>query len=382
MDIEGNEASNNNDTGGATSSSVSFVDLRLTGGRFERNGFPVSALAELERLEELIEAVAKALWKRDNPSRIRIPNGFTKDFDLRLVRVDPGSVIPVMERTSRPSLVKPSDYFDASVELIEEAFAEIVANLQLPEDFPEEAAPVMARFGSSFSDDESAVFRASEAEPVEYSAAVRRKFFGAVRHGLLIQTAARIGRISALDVDEQTFTFAGLDGKKVTGLFSAPRLWSDLHEVLNQESANAWVRLYGLFRLRPDMSLHSIADVSSLEVFDVPSTESWSHRLLELADLQDGWIEDGEAIATTSLEFARDLLSREKLWKDGTPGIFPTPRGGVQLEWQRGTWERSVVSIGPNLELETRFTNRSTRTRERREPEDIEGVVEFIEERA
>lgn len=379
MDIE-DKAIPGEDGGDSKSSPASFVDLRLTGGRFEQQGFPVSALAELERLEELIEAVAKALWKRDNPSRLRIPNGFTSQFDLRLVRVDPGSVIPVMERSGAKGLFQPKDYFNASMDLIEDAFAEIISSLQLPDGFPEEAAPTMARFGSSFADDERAIFRASGTEPVEYSATIRKKFFGSVRHGLLMQTGARIGRVSALDVDEQTFTFAGLDGKKVTGVFSDPLLWADLHEVLKQESANCWVRLNGSFRLRPDTSVHSVADVASLEVFDVPSTESWSRRLLELADLQDGWIEDGEAITTVSLEFARDLLTHEKLWKDGLPGLFPNPRGGVQLEWQQGSWDRFVVSVGPNLELETRYTNRLTKVRLREEPKTIEDVVKFIEE--
>src|SRR5688500_7690378 len=81
-----------NNSESALPAADSFVDLRLTGGRFERRGFPVSGLAELERLEELIETVAKALWKRDNPTRQRVPNNFTSVFDLRLIRVDPGSV--------------------------------------------------------------------------------------------------------------------------------------------------------------------------------------------------------------------------------------------------------------------------------------------------
>lgn len=343
----------------------SLVDLKLKGGRFEKAGFPVRGLIELERLDELIRTVAKALWRRDHPDRVRVPKDFTAAFDLRLTRVDPGSVVPILERPvvdEDPGLFPaPSpDYFEQSIEVIEEAFAGIVANLELPPDFPDTAAAVMARFGSSFTDDERAVFRASGADPVEYSSTIRNKFFGSVRLGLLSQDGSRVGRVSALDVDEQTFTFAGLDSSKVQGVFTDPQRWADLHEVLKHESKTCWVRLQGSFRHRPDSSVHSIADVEAIEVFDVPTDKAWTRRLLELADLQDNWIEDGEAISTPSLEFARDLLQKDALWAEGVPSIFPTPQGGVQLEWiSRG--KRFVTSIGPNAELEFRWSSRENR---------------------
>lgn len=366
-------------------SALSFVDLRLTGGRFERAGFPVRGLVELERLEELIRTVAKALWKRDHPDRVRVPKDFTTDFDLRLTRVRPGSVVPVLERTNtEPGLFEDAlpDYFDRSVEVIEEAFARIVESFELPADFPDTASAVMARFGSSFTDDERAVFRASTMQPAEYSSSIRKKFFGTIRQGLIFQDGARVGRISALDVDEQTFTFGGLDSKKVPGLFSDSERWSDLHEVLKHESDTCWVRLQGSFRHRPDSSVHSIADVEAVEVFDVPSDVAWGQRLLELADLQDSWIEEGEAISTPSLEFARDVLQTDKLWNNGFPSIFPTPMGGVQLEWI-ALGKRFVTSIGPNLELEFRWSSREDRRdRDTKAPVDMNQLIEFLEEYA
>ena len=367
-------------TEAAAESAESFIDLRLTGGRFEKTGFPVSGLVELERLEDLIETVAKALWKRDNPGRTRAPKNFTSAFDLRLIRVDPGSVIPVLERSDLDQGIFTgpfADYFDTSMDVIENAFAGIVNNMLLPQDFPEEAAAVMARFGSSFHEDERAIFRSTTSDPVSYSSSIRKNFFGSVRKTLLVQDGSHIGRVTALDVDEQTFTFAPVDSAKVPGVYQDPQLWADLHEVLKQESENCWVRLQGTFRIRPDASTHSVADVASIEVFDVPDTE-WGRRLLELADLQDGWIEDGEAIATPSLECARDVLKRLES-KRIRPGIFPTPAGGIQLEWS-ADGERYVVAISSELELETRRSSRVKRTRDGRHPEDMEALIEIVEE--
>lgn len=370
-----------------TPSAESFVDLRLTGGRFERAGFPVRGLIELERLEDLIQTVAKALWKRDHPDRVRVPKDFTTDFDLRLTRVDPGSVVPVLERPyteEEPGLfdVALPDYFDQSIEVIEGAFAGIVKNMELPVDFPETAAAVMARFGSSFTDDERAIFRASKTAPIEYSSNIRKRFFGTIRQGLVSQDGSRVGRISALDVDEQTFTFAGLNSNKVPGVFTDPQRWSDLREVLKHESDTCWVRLQGTFRHRPDSSVHSVADVEAVEVFDVPGNLEWGQRLLELADLQDGWVEEGEAISTPSLELVRDVLQTEKLWPSGVPSIFPTPAGGVQLEWIN-VGKRFVASVSPNMELEFRWSSRENRRdREIKNPVGVKQLVQFLEEYA
>jgi hypothetical protein len=270
-----------------------------------------------------------------------------------------------------------ADYFDLSMEVIEEAFAGIVKDMLLPASFPEEAAAVMARFGSSFQEDERAIFRSGTADPVAYSSSIRKDFFGSVRNTLLVQDASRVGRVSALDVDEQTFTFAPVNSTKVPGVYQDPQLWADLHEVLKQESDNCWVRLQGTFRIRPDSSIHSVADVASVEVFDVPDTD-WGRRLLELADLQDGWIEEGDAVATPSLEFARDILKTLEA-KNLRPGIFPTPLGGIQLEWS-AAGDRYVIAVSSEVELETRRSNRQTRSRVGKNPKDMEALVEIIEE--
>ena len=65
--------------------------------------------------------------------------------------------------------------------------------------------------------------------------------------------------------------------------------------------------------------------------------KSWESRLLELCQLEDGWL-DGEGLAMNA-------ETRDSAWeicksveKDGypRPGIYPTPEGGIQLEWLLG----------------------------------------------
>lgn len=64
-------------------------------------------------------------------------------------------------------------------------------------------------------------------------------------------------------------------------------------------------------------------------------TQRHIHRLNELERLQDGWL-DGDGIAPTddALHGAYTLLI--------TARIFPTPEGGVQIEWTNRGREQSV----------------------------------------
>lgn len=359
------------------SESTGVVDIRLDGGRFDTTGMPVSALIELQRIQDLITTVARALWKRNHPKRQRVPRNFASDLDLRLTRVDEGSVVPVLERVD-PAPGLWDDEFGESMTLINRAFVDIVKHLRLPADFPKEAEAVLARFGSTLEKGESAIFLSKTSSPVRYTPAIRKRFFGDVRQTLVSQSGRRVGRISALDVVEQTFRFEGLDGKRIEGVYEDPSHWEDLSEVLKVPSLHCWVRLEGTYRLRPDSSLHSIADVESLEVFDLDEDEPWGQRLLQLADLPENWDEDWEAVSTASLEFAREVLRGIQNRALRLPGVFPTQEGGVQLEWN-SQHRRLAISISPEVDVESRLMVAATRERERLEHADLASLETYLE---
>lgn len=75
-------------------------------------------------------------------------------------------------------------------------------------------------------------------------------------------------------------------------------------------------------------------------------TQSWEARLLEICQLEDGWLDGEEGIPMNA-------ETRDSAWevcktveKDGypRPGIFPTTEGGIQLEWILGK-EQSCQEI-------------------------------------
>lgn len=68
------------------------------------------------------------------------------------------------------------------------------------------------------------------------------------------------------------------------------------------------------------------------------SSERWQARLLEICQLEDGWLdgEDGIRMSAESSDSAWEICKRVE--KDGYffPALFPTVEGGIQLEWILG----------------------------------------------
>ena len=96
------------------------------------------------------------------------------------------------------------------------------------------------------------------------------------------------------------------------------------------------------------------------------SETDWQERLRELTSLTDGWF-DGEGLAMKPdmCEAAWKLC--QKVNDEGflRPGIFPTPEGGLQLEWPiaYGNEYREIIVFA--LEPDLTYEMHRTKVRER-----------------
>lgn len=71
----------------------------------------------------------------------------------------------------------------------------------------------------------------------------------------------------------------------------------------------------------------------------------WAARLGELAALRCGWLDGaGHSVDPAAIETAKALLLR--LVGQDRPGVFPTPEGGIQLEWPDGDLEVLILPDG------------------------------------
>lgn len=332
-----------------------FSTLRLRGGRYEQPGLPLEALPELARYERLIVDVARGLWKQEHPERQRAPRGFANRLQLRLTRIDGGSVVPVLERglaetDPDPLLPDVAGVFEEARDLLEETFLAITQGLDIPGRLPPQAIVGLTRFGSSLRENERVEFRHATSAPIIYSQGVRRRLLARTAVKRFEVEAAVAGRVTGLDLERQTFVLTTLHGRPIEGSYEDEGMRLDFLEVLDSAAEAPVVRLGGRLTVTAADEVEKVGDVTSVELFALPDTP-WAPRLLELAHLRDGWLDGGgRAPSYISLDAARDLLLRLSTRGLPMPGVFPMEDGGIQLEWASSD---AVVSIdvSPDFEL-------------------------------
>ena len=68
--------------------------LRYVGRRFANARLPLDVLSDLPALRDLIAAIAKQEFRRQNPDRQRVPQGFDKAISFALIEIEEGSAVP------------------------------------------------------------------------------------------------------------------------------------------------------------------------------------------------------------------------------------------------------------------------------------------------
>lgn len=189
--------------------------------------------------------VAKGLWKERHRGRQRVPRHFDKSLRLRLVNVNEGIVVPVLERRAideDSQLFDPDDWIGRSQDVITDAIAAVANEHPLPGVFPESGIQSLIQFGSSLWE-EACVLGQDGHNPVRYDQAARRHLI-AITSAESIQVDGEIlGTIGSLDANKQRFKFSDRRGNHVTGAFSQRNLFAELREVTDRDQDAPFVRL-------------------------------------------------------------------------------------------------------------------------------------------
>ena len=331
---------------------VSFTDIKFSGGRYNEPGLPVSSVPELERYERIVVEVAKAMWKDSHAGRKRLPGAFSEQLGLRLREVRGGSVTPVLERprSSLGSVVdQVDDVFDAARDKVDEEFAKIVEGKWDAVDLPPRAHQVLRRFGASLQGDEAFVFRATAGGAVRYDQATRRRYLSQHSGDNVEVEGVLIGIIRGLDADNSfRLDRFGTVGA-VPGCFVDESLFDELRAALSNQTT-MYHRLTCVYLVNAAGDVVSIQDVSEIELF-LSVEDAGGARLIELAQLNDGWARGAARIDLTVLEVVRDLLDALRSGDLEGPRIYPTEGGGIQLEWH-GPDRHTEVEVFPDMTVE------------------------------
>jgi hypothetical protein len=321
-----------------------FMRPRFTGARFDGHAIPLEILGELAVFEEMIVEVAKWKFLQDHPDRKRSPRGFADGIDIKLTGVEDGSAIPVLSLFIATATLLPGDgelYFEKARDAITAAIHAAAHDRPVTTFLPEKALGYFDRIGRGLRDGEAIEFGLGNGQDTaRLTKETRRKLLlASATVQELTEDVVLRGCIPEVDQADMTFEIQLLDGRKVTAPLAGQHLDTIL-EALTGYKSGTKVVLQGIgrySRFEKLLGLDSVEHISVLDPLDVSS------RLEELASLKDGWLE-GKGLAPS--REGLNWLSRtceSNLPEDlPFPYAYPTPEGGVQLEWELGDAEVSV----------------------------------------
>lgn len=321
-----------------------FGAFRLSGGRYDdRLGLPVSTAAELARYEKLVVRVARALYLEPRPRRQRVPAGFAEALDLRIVDVEPGSVIPVLTRNDDDALAGISDIYEDARRAVNDALRAVASGDPLPSGFPVAALTEFASFGRSLQEGEAIDLAVADEPPARLDRAIRQRVQALARLDRIESEVTLQGQITGLQSNPQRFDFALVDGRQVAGSYGDETWWAVLRDYQGFADRAPLVSLSAVARRSLDGSIIDVVDVLGVEPALPPA---WSQRLHQLAELRQGWLDAIDAPHPTTIDRAEALLLASLDEGFDRPGIFPSLDGGIQLEWRAPAVEVELLNDG------------------------------------
>lgn len=335
--------------------------VRLTGARFEGGRLPIDSLVELQKYQDIVRIASVAEWKQEHPGE-DVPEDFRSSVSLTIERIDVGSADVFL------GFEQHEIYVQYQAEAQDAADAVLVAAYsgteipELPSLTPHESyafRSTVAEIGSTLKPGQTIEYYPDMpgSSPITITVETRDDAVGALLtpEDFLLPPEAEpeasalerseeslVGKVTALDTDNLTYRFKLHDGGHLTGRYkSSPGVLDDLRAVVNDAAEGPMTRVTGELQTK-NGELFRFWHTTSVEQVQFDDTE-WGQRLTAFTTLRSNWDGAGaEQISPVALDAAQTVLRTITEAGIERPGVFPTPDGGVLLEW--GSVE-SVVSV-------------------------------------
>lgn len=332
-----------------------FARLRLQGTRFQSAGVPVAALPELIAYQELVTEVAKALFFRGNPARRRVPKGFEERLGLRLTALESGSVVPVLVRADSDELLglfgdlHIDDEYELARDLVAAIPAAVAQREDVPEGFPDVPDRVLARFGQTLREDESIELAMTGAWSPPYTPRLRRQLL-LHRQDSYTASAALVGVLAEVNFESNQFALRTDDGFRVSlpydnGSFEviAATVQPTPQQRVQVEGTVVFDQYDRPLRVDTINSVALAADEAVQQAYDEARG-----ALAGRVALAAGWLggDEGEPVTERAQTAANSLLGVLEDGGNPAPRVYPTPEGGVSLEWTV-EGRHVVAEVGP-----------------------------------
>lgn len=347
-----------------------FFKPRITGKRFDGGAIPLEFLADLAVLSEMIQEVAKWKYREENPTRHRVPRGFSDGASLKLTGVEEGSAIPVISLVVSAALLLPpqaEQYYHEARESVVNAVLAAQEGRTITDYLPQKLLGYFDRFGRNLAEGEAIELPSATANvTARLTRDVRRKLVVASSATHYTEEASVYGLVHEFNQREKTFQLTLPEGNILQRIPVESQHYDAILEANNGYRNHQRVRLTGFGRY--DLSDRLLELISVEHVVPVDPLDI-GIRIEELKQLQPGWLDGkGEAFDEDGLQWLVDAFATQFPDDATLPYLFPTPERNVLAEW----------SLGPNaVSLEIDLSNRSAEWHVLNVENDQEETVEF-----
>lgn len=334
------------------STSNIFFKPKLEGHRFDDHTLPVNMLEDFSAFEELILELAKKIYLEKNPSRKRVPKGFTDNVYLKLSNIEEGSTIPnfliaIVTSLSTPTIpVQNTDYFSYFEQSRDKVF-ELIENANLGKSIDIEAKYLnyFNRIGKNLKDGESIDFlnEKESKRNIKLNNNTRRKILLS-RNETLQYSEKIVENILIPSIDKKNQIFKVEINGNIIDCIIEKQFQETIFEAFQEYEMKTLVLLNATGIFNENKKLIHIENIESMDILDPFDINV---RLNELSILEDKWYNgiDGKALNKESLRIFKNHFENYNN-ELKLPSIFPTINGDIVLEWKN---DKNEISLEVNL---------------------------------
>ncbi|MGL4422848.1 MAG: hypothetical protein ACRCZF_19430, partial [Gemmataceae bacterium] len=288
-----------------------FLKPRLTGKRFEGGAIPLEFLADFAVLSEMFIEIAKWKYRESNPTRQRVPKGFTHDIALKLTGIEEGSAIPVITlvTTASASLfpTMPQKCFEEARQAIVQAVGAAEQNRKITDYLPQKLLGYFDRFGRNLAEGEAIEFVEGAGHfPVRLTKETRRRLILASSVDEFTEETSICGSIHEFDQKAMTFQLTMLNDTILSRIPVDEPHYDTVLEASNGYRTQVRVRVTGVGRFDRNNRLQGMEKVEHVTVLDPLDIRL---RLDELKQLKSGWLDGkGDSLAHDGLDWLADAF--------------------------------------------------------------------------
>ena len=293
--------------------------LYFKGERFRDHALDLTALSELRQFQKMVAETAKALWRKANPGRERLPRHFEDRTRLCLRRIEEGSAAAPLEvfidEPEQGELWEPEPVeVNEAIDLAYRVFEAVYEDTSLPDGFPKELLTEYEKLGQELGNDEVLEF----APPGKSAARVtarERKRLSALAEPPYEDEVDVAGQVLEADVRQKKFQL-WLDPRRSVHVSFTEDQESEVTTALKDHNT-VRLRVQGRGEFAPQGELKRTISVASLHL---------------VRDEEQAYDANAPAIENVLAELAKEVPEEEwgKLPRDLTDRLDYYLYGGVE----------------------------------------------------